>query len=627
MQIFINGLPAVLKVDSSFEYIAENSLFTGAEDFTMEITLPLKDCKQNEDIFGMIHRKDVSPQNLIFDCEIRDIKFSKFGAVTITEISESEIKIQFLEGRSLQNFDSAFDNVFINELDLGFCKYENPEDISPGDATDPEYNNWEFVCLPWVNGSADVDIIHNEMVRDVNSGFLVHKWGDEVRELTWMPYLLYIAKQICEAVGYKYDFEQWENNAALRCLLICNCLPDAWDIKGFARALPHWTVDEFFSKLEDFLGGEFSINHKERRISFNFIDSLKGINSVVSIDNVVDEFTAEVDVEESKCEYIEKRSFNYKEQSSEIWKFYDCPWFIQMIKNPESKGQWTKIEEFETLEDLVSRAKVYHNWDGTGGRRESVNSVLYARDVDMYFIIRYHERKGLDVDSLGRIHWEFKCFLQPINSFGGRNLQKDGEENSTKIDLEIVPVAIDYTDESHGDCVFLYPSNFAENEGSSSEFDFNEWEDRKNSPDFYPELYPEAVIKEGEPGDKPEYFDCIHVAFYDGSKRVFYDNMRMLLPRPFVESVYIDRDWSISKFNFSLRLNDRSFESRFRGVNLDVRRKYTFKFLSDEIPSPRAIYLIRGKRYLCESLTCVFTNEGKSNIIKGVFWAIEDDCL
>ena len=56
---------------------------------------------------------------VFFDCEIRDKGFYKFGSITITEISETEVKTQFLEGRSEQNFDKTFDKVYINELNLG----------------------------------------------------------------------------------------------------------------------------------------------------------------------------------------------------------------------------------------------------------------------------------------------------------------------------------------------------------------------------------------------------------------------------------------------------------------------------------------------------------------------------
>jgi len=48
---------AALKKGSSIEYVSENRIFTDADDYSMEIELPLADCPQNLDIFGMITRK------------------------------------------------------------------------------------------------------------------------------------------------------------------------------------------------------------------------------------------------------------------------------------------------------------------------------------------------------------------------------------------------------------------------------------------------------------------------------------------------------------------------------------------------------------------------------------------
>jgi len=104
MEILISNKLAALKQNTSFEYISENRLFSGSDDYTLSITFPLKDCAQNLAIFGNIHRADVDKSKVRFDCEIRDRSFYKFGTITITEISDTEVKTQFLEGRSEQKF-------------------------------------------------------------------------------------------------------------------------------------------------------------------------------------------------------------------------------------------------------------------------------------------------------------------------------------------------------------------------------------------------------------------------------------------------------------------------------------------------------------------------------------------
>ncbi len=43
---------AALKKGSSIEYVSENRIFPDADDYSMEIELPLADCPQNLDIFA-----------------------------------------------------------------------------------------------------------------------------------------------------------------------------------------------------------------------------------------------------------------------------------------------------------------------------------------------------------------------------------------------------------------------------------------------------------------------------------------------------------------------------------------------------------------------------------------------
>ena len=47
MILTINGKQAALKKGSSIEYVSENRIFTDADDYSMEIELPLANCPQN----------------------------------------------------------------------------------------------------------------------------------------------------------------------------------------------------------------------------------------------------------------------------------------------------------------------------------------------------------------------------------------------------------------------------------------------------------------------------------------------------------------------------------------------------------------------------------------------------
>ena len=80
--------------------------------------------------------------------------------------------------------------------------------------------------------------------------------------------------------------------------------------------------------------------------------------------------------------------------------------------------------------------------------------------------------------------------------------------------------------------------------------------------------------------------------------------------------------------SISLRINDRQIRTDKEGQiihNIEPKMKTTFKFIADNIPDVRSVFLIRGKRYVCEKMTATFTENGMSQLIKGVFYPIVED--
>ena len=193
MEIIINGQQAYLKKNTSFEYISENPLFTGSDSYTLTITFPLKDCPQNIRIFGHLHRQDVEKNKVVFDCDIRDKDFFKSGTIVITQIAEVEVKTQFLEGRSEQNFDDTFDDVYLNQLNLGYPDAEErkPSSMDAQTAWNVGYPVRKWVALPWVNNTSGN--LQNAVEKDSNGKF---QWASDLRTLTFQPYLLHILNKM-----------------------------------------------------------------------------------------------------------------------------------------------------------------------------------------------------------------------------------------------------------------------------------------------------------------------------------------------------------------------------------------------------------------------------------------------
>ena len=604
MQIYVNNKLAALKKGTSFEYVSENRLFSGSDGYTLTITFPLRGCPENIAIFGHINRADVAAKKVIFDCEIRDRGFYKFGSITITEISETEVKTQFLEGRSEQNFDKTFDKVYINELDLGAPSITYKSGISPANAWYPENSGCKCVALPWVNDySGNIQNKAEHIIDDAVQNRSHYEWSADTTGLSWQPYLIYITKKICEAVGYSPDFSKWEDSEEYKYLLICNTLPFAWYMPGFANALPHWTVEEYFEKLELFLGGEFDFDHRGKRISFAFTQTTLAGKQPVQLENIVAEHSTEVKVEEENCEYAEQKNLVYKDCDHEMWKFYSCDWFI--------KGWQNRVVRYKSMMELLQANKGYATWRGQHGRENRIDKLLYAEDCDAYFVIRAVSRQIQVEMRAGRIYvyYLYKCRLQPVNLFGGRIVSDDEDADSQEI--EFVPAWIDDTEDKYGRVLFLSFSAYDEDNNTTSEDD---------SDHPFMQTHTVSSLAAGERDKKAEYYDRIYVGFWDGSQ-----NTMGKLPRPWVEDIEIMDDWSnFSYLHFSLRINNGQQNRRRIIHNIEPKMKTTFKFLADTIPDVRAVFFIKGKKYLCEKITATFTENGMSQLLKGVFYPIVD---
>ncbi|MDY2832221.1 MAG: hypothetical protein SOU49_05685 [Sodaliphilus pleomorphus] len=387
-----------------------------------------------------------------------------------------------MEGRSEQNFDVTFDDVYINELELGTPT--GCDGSTPTNAWTPQLNGMKCVALPWVNDySGNIQNLADFHPEERNSNGTLksnayYSWNAYCQSRSWQPYLLYITKKICEAVGYAGDFSKWEKKEEYRYLLICNTLPYAWNMPEFARALPHWTVAEFFEKLEPFLEAEFEIDHHSRHIGFAYTKNILAALPQVAIDKVIDEHTVEVTVEDDNCEYREAKILVYAECDHEMWKFYSCDWFI--------KSWGSGAVQYDTLNALLAANKSYATWDGTSERGSRIGKLLYAKDLDIYFVIRAVEKTLVEERDWLPNRYSYKCI-------------------------------------------------------------------------------------------------CPHT---------------------------------------TLRLNNKILNKYRKVYQVNPKQKATFKFLSDTIPNPRSLFIIRGKRYVCEKLTATFTSQGMSQLIKGSFYTV-----
>lgn len=504
MIITVNDLQATIKADSSFEYISENRLFLGRDGYTLALTFPLKDCPENRAIFGNVDRLDVVKKKLVFPCLIQDRGISLSGSLLVTSISQSEIKGQFSEGRCEQTVSDPFEDTFINQLDLGRPSELTTSAVSPINAWRSIDNGASAVALPWVNDANPLPI--QNLVEYENG---VYRWSTETTRLSWQPYLIVLTKRICAAVGYEYDFTDWEKSE-YRHLIVCNTLPFAWDSPDYATALPLWSVSEFFEKLELFMSCEFDFDHKAKTVRFSFSkDAIEKI-APEHIEKVVDSYECEISKEEdSNCDYIGSKNVIYKDASHQLSNYYSCDWAFKVwpddkIVKYDSMAELLRKNPYTTTlywgENLTPEVSfIQYDW--------AAFHPLYAKDIDTYFVFR-----SIGVGQTTSPNVTDKriqlYMLQPINMFGSRIVDDDIE----KEEIEFVPPCIDYTEDKYGHAMIL---------------SFSSYDEKSQQPDYDPDtisqLGPAALIESGSKDDQSSYYDLIYVGVLEwqcASKRI-----------------------------------------------------------------------------------------------------------
>lgn len=636
MIIYVNGIEAFLKQNTSFDYIVENSLFTGSDSYTLAITFPLKDCPLNREIFGPIDRKDVDKDIVVYDCEIRDKEFWKSGTLTITEVSDVEVKGQFLEGRSEQNYDVSFDDIYINEVPLGYPSSRSSAN-NPPTSVWAAYPDRNCVALPWVNNTSGN--LQNELQYANNA----YSWNGSF-SLTFQPYLLHVLKTLCSSLHYTYDFSELEASE-FKYLLICNTLPAAWEAFDFAHALPHWSVTEFLEELEKFLMGEFLINHRLKRIEFRFFKTQVVGRPQVMLDQVVNHYTTEISKDKG-CEYIKTSNYRYSENDNRYWAYRDCPWFLRDHGN--------EAVVFSTLSSLLQFASslkesgVYINQGGrTGGKYtrgydngSDGHKLFYAQDVDQYFIMFCYDSVEVKTTHIRdeEYHW-YKYFnrLEPINQFG----KIIYDEEATEVELNIVPAWLDDTDDDKGLCLFLEcgemgsinfmdeddqgePTNYPPGFGGSGSVSGNDSATTAvvDETDYNEGALAQSkmgkLIEKGEKESSDEYFDKLYVGYWDGTNRV-----PGKYPHPFLHTLETTNEFTSVTYPYSLSLErNTTYYGRSGLYTIDGKKKYHFSFLADKIPDVKALFNIMGKTYLCEKIQVTITEKGMSKMMKGDFYRV-----
>lgn len=630
MNLYIDGKEAVISESDSFTYFEESQFFSDSSGYSLDITLPLKDCARNRAIFGHIELNP--PASAKWPAQIVCGAVTRTGTALLTDVGIAEVKVQFLAGKSTSAMSDVLENTYINRLSLPTNRIQNFSGVRPTSlmqdydyqltsafkASFPDHTGAGIVnfvripgvVIPW--WSIAESVTHN----NVNAAATAYDSTVTRCGVSWMPYLLPLAKEICRACGYAPKFDEWEAST-LRNLIVCNAVPmprvASWEY-DFAKALPHWKVAEFFNNISPLLNGVFEIDRLRRTVTFRDAAADLRSRGVVHIAQPDDEYQIQSSfgMEETDGKYVKAKPFRYADCGLDMWKYMDCPWYPLSLDS-------SRKTEFTTLSALLKYMKDHRE------SKAAHHRIYYAQDRAVW--VCYYNYVAVEPTADNKYQVSSAMVPRLLNLFGPADYDAKDEPEYTE--LKVVPAMAVY------DKVWLDPGEAPDGisgliNGYDPDEDDTYFDEVTEVVDSDADIeailkgsyqpHPIDEIENGEVTDTECYYDNLFVGWWDGYDGGEYDKFA-----PATCGFRLG-DYDIAHTEpFSMRLNDPTNPGSSPYAELpeiDESVKYVFSFYSPTLPDVNAEFLIKGKRYLCKRLEATFTSRGMSRRIKGEFYRI-----
>lgn len=334
IQFFIENQEVILPDDFSFTQIDENPLITNNGEFTLDITVSLRNGK-NAKAAKFINRINKIDIDASYNGLMIDDGKSKHGTIIIQSHTNTDLTFQFVSGNSELNYLAGNDKK-IWELNWGS---ESPIDynIALRSINNPCYGekrntpvppfyfpttSWmqNFVCAPVLIGG---EIYNNYLLNEKTTVTPNSIIG--IERVIMQPYLLYYLNKLPSLLG----FTAGENVLNTDERVLITYLLNAVDSLDYSDALPDMTINEFIDAIETTYNVWFVIDSVTNTMSIVRTKNQLENKKIVRLSNVLDEYTREIDVQKksfrfgySKVEYelSETLYFKYNALQDDILK-------------------------------------------------------------------------------------------------------------------------------------------------------------------------------------------------------------------------------------------------------------------------------------------------------------------
>lgn len=371
--LHIDGKPVITKSGTTIKLVRENPLFTESGDYTFDITLPLAGCTKNQRALGLRHRPEVRLDDLCglrlpFVLQTTVLRID--GTAVVTSVNQEEAKVQLLAGASDLNVSAttpAGGDLYIDEMDLGRAYDEEAKNAyAEGD----RYIEGKPYTLPprvklrqWVQESANDEQIYGTAgVTDcvlfpvwssADAGFAnerglreffvsgtkteekyrypisyVSTTDDDEVVFAAQPYLVVIIERVLEALGYRVRRNEIRGTW-MQDIFVANTRSEY----KFANVLPHWTVREFLDEVRRFFGVSIVVPKAGVAEIIRRANYYNAASSVISLTEVSDEHSADIDDDEDGGKDISTANVDYEHpDTDDMLRLPDEVWENAIVK-------------------------------------------------------------------------------------------------------------------------------------------------------------------------------------------------------------------------------------------------------------------------------------------------------
>lgn len=612
IKCIINGKQGYPSLQSDIKVTRENPFVTNGDSFTMEVTFPMS-IAENRNIFGPLHRMDVSKRNTLFDdCQLyADNILIIRGSGRATEITNTFVKIQIMGGRNSVRYKSKFQKIFIDRITTypQVAQRYVPVNWDPGHGL----RHLDFKRVVVGNEIASKGYVGDKSsyvfmpVYDIDNDVIANNCcyfesnADDKEEIlvnpAVQPNLMMVLRHVMQAVGYTvtanvFDVAPWNE------LVIAN----ARQTLNIAYALPHWTVDTFIDEFRKLFNASFIFDDVSMTVSVIRNSDLDTSNEV-SYD-VEEEFKTNYD--ESGIEYIGGSNIKYNLEGGD--RTLDD--FPQEVRRSFPIIEYNTFNELATAFQRMTEEQQFTN--------------IFHCPNGYFFCGHKYNAEGEDTG-------EFT--LQMFGKFGP--LYRDVESDSF-VELKMFPAEMKYDRFDIG--WYQWANIVAPVYVVRREMYARVWMPKVPNPkgnsfvDYDEKGYVSVsnVLEDGETStaEEEEVSESMPLMWVEGYA-VAIDGVAL---KKYPAS-YTDSRNNYHAVGNSLSLTVKDINDHYIGElhqgnirlesTVDVNNEICYQFLMDGMPDPTKVYVFRNKRYIASKIETKINEKGIERLKTGYFHEIK----